>query len=114
MRLRVCMDCGKAFFSSGWGESARCPHCGVFLEERRFALRYPRVLGLTMSINGSRLSAVTTDLSTGGAGIVLEGGALEKDTVMDVNIEELKLRRSARTVWARITGRRVAAGIELL
>ena len=115
MSLRICPECAKAFFMSLLDSHARCPHCGVFLADRRNAKRERKVCPLTFSVRGSVLRAKTTDLSGRGAGIIFAGRNLEKGTVIDVTISELMIRRPARMVWAKQgSGSLISAGIELL
>lgn len=97
-------------------ERARCPHCGVYLAERRALLRTKKEMGLILSVNGSVYKALTTDFSESGAGILLNGStSLEADTLLDVRIEELDIARQARTVWARKVSRSMtSAGLKLL
>lgn len=97
-------------------ERARCPHCGVYLAERRAALRTRKELNLILSVNGSVYKALTTDFSESGAGILLNGSSsLETDSLLDISIDELNLKRQARTVWARKVSRSMtSAGLKLL
>lgn len=73
-------------------------------------------MDLLLSVNGSVYKALTTDFSESGAGIVLNGStSLETDSMLDVCIEELNLRKQARTVWARrVTRSLTSAGLKLL
>lgn len=115
MMLRVCPECYKAFFMSFGLDRARCPHCGVYFTERRASKRVRKELDLTLSLDGALYTAVTTDFCDGGAGIVIDGRYIEKDTMLHVNIEALRLRRQAKTVWARQVSRSaVSAGLKLL
>ncbi|WKZ33982.1 MAG: PilZ domain-containing protein [Thermodesulfobacteriota bacterium] len=116
MRLRICPECYKAFFMSFGNERARCPHCGVYLAERRSSERTKKEMDLILSVNGSVYKALTTDFSDSGAGILLNGStSLEADSMLDVCIEELSLRGRARTVWARKVSRSTtSAGLKLL
>jgi hypothetical protein len=94
---------------------ARCPHCGVFLADRRSLKRERKVCPVTFSIKGAILRAKTTDFSGRGAGIIFVGKNLEKGAVIDVTISELMIKRPARMVWAKQgSGSIISAGIEIL
>lgn len=115
MSIRICPECSKAFFMSLLDDHAKCPHCGVFLADRRTYKREKKELLVTLSVKGSTCRARTTDFSRRGAGITFAGMHLEKGAVIDVTIDELRIRRPARMVWARQgSGTTVSAGIELL
>lgn len=115
MSVRICPECGKAFFMSLLDDHARCPHCGVFIADRRTHRRERKELQVTLSARGSTCRARTTDFSRRGAGITFAGMSLEKDAVIVVTIDELRLTRQARMVWQRrATGATTAAGIELM
>lgn len=115
MSIRICPECSKAFFMSFVDDHAKCPHCGVFLADRRSMKREKKVLQMTLSVRGSTCRARTTDFSRRGAGITFAGLYVEKGTVIDVTIDELRIKRPARMVWARQgSGCVTSAGIELL
>lgn len=115
MSIRICPECAKAFFMPLLEEHAKCPHCGVFLADRRSFKREKKELSVTLSVKGSLCRARTTDFSGRGAGIRFAGLNLEMGMVIDVMIDELMIRRPARMVWTRQgTGQTIAAGIELL
>lgn len=115
MSLRICPECTKAFFMSLLDSHARCPHCGVFLADRRNSRRERKVCPVTFSVSGSIQRAKTTDFSGHGAGIVFAGKYLEKGTVINITISELMIRRPARMVWAKQgSGSIISAGIEIL
>lgn len=115
MNLRICPECSKAFFMSLLDSPARCPHCGVFLADRRTLKRERKVCPATFSIKGSILRAKTTDYSGRGAGIIFVGRNLQKGTVIDVTIGELIIKKPARMVWAKQgSGSIISAGIEIL
>lgn len=115
MNLRICPECSKAFFMSLLDSPARCPHCGVFLADRRTRKRERKVCPATFSIKGYILRAKTTDYSGRGAGIIFVGRNLEKGTVIDVTIGELIIKKPARMVWAKKgSGSIISAGIEIL
>jgi len=115
MSLRICPECGKAFFMSLLESHARCPHCGVFLADRRSSRRERRACQAVFSVSGATLRARTTDFSGRGAGIVFTGKKIEKGTVINITISELMIRRPARMVWAKQgSGSMISAGVELL
>ncbi len=115
MSLRICPECTKAFFMSLLDSHAKCPHCGVFLADRRSSKRERKVRPVTFSISGCVQRAKTTDFSGHGAGIVFAGKYLEKGTVIDVTISGLIIRKPARMVWSKQgSGSLISAGIELL
>ncbi|HBG46035.1 MAG TPA: hypothetical protein DDW94_03505 [Deltaproteobacteria bacterium] len=113
--IRICPECSKAFYVQIGTERARCPHCGVFFTERRRSRRAKMEFVMKLSVSGTIFTARTTDLTYDGAGILLKGTTIEKDTLLDVNIEELMMGWQARTVWARrVSGSVVSAGLKLL
>lgn len=115
MSIRICPECSKAFFMSLLDDHAKCPHCGVFLADRRTFKREKKIFEVTLSVKGSSCRAKTTDFSKRGAGITFTGLKLEKGMVIDVMIDELRIKRPARMVWARQgSGLIISAGIELL
>lgn len=115
MSLRICPECSKAFFMSLLDSHARCPHCGVFLADRRSLKRERKICPVTFSMKGAILRARTTDFSGRGAGIIFVGRHVEKGTVIDITISELMIKRPARMVWAKLgSGSIISAGIEIL
>lgn len=115
MSLRICPECGKAFFMSLLERYARCPHCGVFIADRRSSPRERKACQAVFSVNGFRMRARTTDFSGAGAGIIFSGKRIDKGTVIDITISELMIDRPARMVWARQgSGTTISAGLELL
>lgn len=115
MRLRICPECQKAFFMSFDANPTRCPHCGVYFMDRRASKRIRQELNLSISFNGSVYAAKTADLSDNGACVLFTGWQPDTDSVLDVNIEDLRLFRQAVMVWARrLSKPLVAAGLKLL
>lgn len=92
-----------------------CPHCGQILHDRRNKERIKKELEFTFFFKGEGQSARLSDYSEGGVKMVYEGKPLEVDTVLDVEIKELDIRRPARTVWSKkLSNSSASTGLRLL
>lgn len=115
MEIRVCPNCGKAFYAPRDGEQVLCLHCGFLLYDRRSTGRSQKEVGVFFYLRGIRHSATLKDYSTGGAGLEYGGKGLEVDTIVDIDIEELGVHMHAITVWSRkVSGSRYASGLKYL
>lgn len=105
MTHRVCPGCHKAFFHVAGNECCPpCPHCGyVFVEQRRNG-RLKAKVDFTFHDDGLQRMATLVDFSANGARITYKGGKLPDDTDLEINVDKLNIRRSARSVWTKSLG----------
>ena len=69
---------------------------------------------LTLSIYGVSKAARMRDYSPGGAMITYDGPALSVNSSFDLEIKEMKVKRSAHTIWTKkIFGNRHESGLYL-
>ena len=108
IEIRVCPECDKVFYFDSKEGSPPCPHCGHFFNKRRKE-RVKTMVGFTFYFDGSVRSATIEDYSSDGAMITYIGETLPLDSIVDVNVDELNLRRPARAVWSKKIDRSVAA-----
>lgn len=100
MEIRVCPECKKAFYAPNDSESLSCPHCGYIFIDRRSKGRLHKDIKLVFSINGKKIPAKLRDYSDGGARVVYKGRALRANDTLELEIEKLKIRRTAKAVWS--------------
>jgi len=115
MELRVCPECEKAFYSPPDGDFLSCPHCGFVLFDRRGGQRVRREAESVLSIRGRKLRATLKDYSTGGARVEYSGPDLERDTVIELYVDDLDIHARAVAVWTKkASGDVKYAGFRLL
>lgn len=115
MEFRVCPECSKAFYSSPEADYLSCPHCGCVLFDRRGGQRIVREAETVLRIRGRRLRATLKDYSTGGMKVEYTGPELERDAVIELDVDELDIHARAEIVWTgKASGDVKYAGFRLL
>ena len=97
--LRVCPRCLKAFYAHA-GQDIACPKCGYVFFERRYGDRVGLEFDFVITLQGRTIAARLKDYSDGGIKMVYKGAAIGKDTVVDLDIEEIGLHQRAKAVWS--------------
>jgi DNA-directed RNA polymerase subunit RPC12/RpoP len=115
MELRVCPECDRAFYSLHDGDVVACPHCGYILHDRRRSKRVHKEIVFTFSAGGRTVTAKLQDYSTNGMKIIYTGDALDLESLLDIDIEEINIHGTAKAVWdRRITKSTHSTGLKIL
>jgi DNA-directed RNA polymerase subunit RPC12/RpoP len=107
MTLRVCPKCEKAFYIFTEEKLPTCPHCGFRAFKRteihgqRAHERLETNIDFNFSFGGVVKTAKVTDYSESGARIVYKGPQLPVDSTLDLNIEELSIKSTAKAIWTK-------------
>jgi len=103
MEIRVCPECNKAFYASSDTDMLVCTYCGHVLYDgksaKRSGKRVRKDLKFRMSVKSGTLPAKLIDYSSGGLKAVYKGSQIEADTILEVDIDELKIHTAARAIW---------------
>ena len=115
MELRVCPECNKAFYALHDSEVVACPHCGFILHDRRRNKRMHKELEFAFSAGGKTVTAKLQDYSLNGMKIAYTGAALDVESLLDIDIDEINIHGKARAVWTKKVSKSVASiGLKLL
>ncbi len=113
IEIRICPECGKAFYKPEEAVEVACPHCTFFFLDRRGGERVHCELDLSYYAGRQKGIAVLKDYSDYGARIMYEGRALAVDDEVSVDIGRLGVRARGRAVWTeRVSGKRALSGLK--
>lgn len=99
METRICPECKKAFYSSGF---STCPHCKYkLLLNGRCEERTLTMLDSEFTLGREQRAATMVDYSTNGAKIIYQGTSLPTHTIIELKVGELKIQRPGRVVWTK-------------
>jgi Zn-finger nucleic acid-binding protein len=111
--IRVCPKCQKVFFELKDEEFQYCPHCGFYLMDRRDRTRIKKEVEFEITLRGAKIKARLKDYSAFGIKMEANGRVLKVNTILDIDIDELKIHRTAKAVWTeKIGGKRSLSGLK--
>ncbi len=101
MKIRICPECGKAFYALSDVDTLVCRYCGFVLFDRRVLSRTAASIDSKLKLSGHITRVRLKDYSRTGARIIFEGKHISDDTVLNLVIDELNIDGTAKTVWSK-------------
>lgn len=98
--MRICPNCNRVFYILNEQHSVICTHCSYDLLDKRFSKREKIDIDFSFSLYNKTISAKITDYSDNGVRIVYNGEAVPVNTIINLNIKELKIELNAIIVWS--------------
>ncbi len=101
MDIRVCPECGKAFYAAPSAAPLSCAFCACFFEDTRRARRIRKEADLTFRFKDRSYQARLKDYSEGGLRMLYAGKMLRAGSVVHVEIDRENISELAVAVWSR-------------
>jgi len=115
MRLRLCPDCEKAFYSKTDGLHTVCHHCGYVVLDLRDRRRNSVELSLKCQKGFSNFMARLIDYSGVELRIAYRGESISRDTLFTLDIEDLGMHCIVRAIWTvSVEGVGMVSGLKIL
>ena len=111
METRICPKCNKVFYSARVGGLSSCPHCRYKLFNGRCEERTRTILESAFAFGRMKRAATMIDYSRNGARIIYQGESLPVNTIIELQVDELKIQRSAKVVWTKNEKLKSATGL---
>ncbi len=102
--MKVCPQCRKVSYINKITRRSKCQHCGFLLRIWTEKRAYPRIAGHYRStiITGDNLfDGQCVDISYDGFRIAYNGLALDKGTLLEIEVDELNTRGKVEVIWSR-------------
>jgi hypothetical protein len=101
--MKVCPQCRKVSYINNVALRSRCQHCGFPLNTWTEKRAYPRIVGhykSRITTGDNLLDGHCVDISYDGFRIVYRGKAIDKGTLIEIEVDELNARGKAEVVWS--------------